>query len=144
MLMCAHRGASMLRAAVEVVAQVLFSEAFARAFVMFELGQVRDGQCRVLAVVAGPVLMRFHLVKDHHHPLMLRTRVVPRVGRPVDRFALGGCAVELLFNIEKGMESCRSECLGCPSTVRDMQAKVCVEWRSCRTCGAPFARASRL
>ncbi len=43
--------------------RVIDGEAFALAFVMFELGQVRDGQCRVLAVAGGPVLMRFHLVE---------------------------------------------------------------------------------
>ena len=33
-----------------------------------------------------------------------------------------------------GIESCRRECPGWPSTVRDMQAKVCVECaRLCRT-----------
>ena len=39
MLVCAHRGASMLRAAVEVVAEYVDSEAFARAFVMLERSQ---------------------------------------------------------------------------------------------------------
>ena len=35
----------------------------AGAFVMFELGEVRDGQPQVLAVVGGPVLMRFQLIE---------------------------------------------------------------------------------
>ncbi len=39
MLVCAHRGARMLRAAVEVVAEYVDSEAFARAFVMLERSQ---------------------------------------------------------------------------------------------------------
>jgi hypothetical protein len=44
----------MLRAGVEVVSEVVYREAFAGAFVMFELGVVRDGQPQVLAVVGGP------------------------------------------------------------------------------------------
>ena len=40
-------------------------EAFAGAFVMFELGEVRDGQPQVLEVVRGPVLMHFHLIEAH-------------------------------------------------------------------------------
>ena len=52
----------MLRAGVEVVSEV-YREAFAGAFVMFELGEVRDGQPQVLAVVGGPVLMRFQLIE---------------------------------------------------------------------------------
>ena len=64
MFMCARRGACMLRAAVEVVSEVVYREAFAWAFVMFELGEVRDGQLQVLAVVGGPVLMHFLLIKD--------------------------------------------------------------------------------
>jgi hypothetical protein len=47
---------------VEVVSEVVYREAFAWAFVMFELGEVRDGQPQVLAVVEGPVLMHFHLI----------------------------------------------------------------------------------
>jgi hypothetical protein len=53
----------MLRAGVEVVSEVVYREAFAGAFVMFELGEVRDGQPQVLAVVGGPVLMHFLLLK---------------------------------------------------------------------------------
>jgi hypothetical protein len=53
----------MLRARVEVVSEVVYREAFAGAFVMFELGEVRDGQPQVLAVVGGPVLMHFHLIE---------------------------------------------------------------------------------
>lgn len=70
-LMCAHRGASMLHAAVKMVTiKVINSEAFTPTFVMFELGQVRDGQCQILAVAGGPVLMHFDLVRT---PLMLRS-----------------------------------------------------------------------
>jgi hypothetical protein len=53
----------MLRAGVEVVYEVVYREAFAGAFVMFELGEVRDGQPQVLAVVGGPVLMHFLLIE---------------------------------------------------------------------------------
>jgi hypothetical protein len=42
--MCARLGACMVRADVEVVSEVVYREAFAWAFVMFELGEVRDGQ----------------------------------------------------------------------------------------------------
>ena len=48
--MCDRR---MLRARVEVVSEVVYREAFAGAFVMFELGEVRDGQPQVLAVAGG-------------------------------------------------------------------------------------------
>ena len=58
--MCDRR---MLRARVEVVSEVVYREAFAWAFVMFELGEVRDWQLQVLAVVAGPVLMHFLLIE---------------------------------------------------------------------------------
>jgi hypothetical protein len=51
--MCARRGACMLPAGVEMVSEVVYREAFAGAFVMFELGEVRDGQPQVLAVVGG-------------------------------------------------------------------------------------------
>jgi hypothetical protein len=61
--MCARRGACMLHAGVEVVSEVVYREAFAWAFVMFELGEVRDGQPQVLAVVGGPVLMHFLLIE---------------------------------------------------------------------------------
>jgi hypothetical protein len=53
----------MLLAGVEVVSEVVYREAFAGAFVMFELGEVRDGQPQVLAVVGGPVLMHFLLIE---------------------------------------------------------------------------------
>jgi hypothetical protein len=53
----------MLRAGLEVVSEVVYREAFAGAFVMFELGEVRDGQPQVLAVVGGPVLMHFLLIE---------------------------------------------------------------------------------
>ncbi len=52
--MYARCGACMLLAGVEVVSEVVYREAFAGAFVMFELGEVRDGQPQVLAVVGGP------------------------------------------------------------------------------------------
>ena len=58
--MCDRR---MLRARVEVVSEVVYREAFAGAFVMFELSEVRDGQPQVLAVVGGPVLMYFLLIE---------------------------------------------------------------------------------
>ena len=58
--MCSHRGADVLCAAVEVVVAV-DSEAFARAFVMFELGQVRQSQG--LAVDGDPVLNYFRLIE---------------------------------------------------------------------------------
>ena len=48
---------------VEVVSEVVYREAFAGAFVMFELGEVRDGQPQVLAVVGGPVLIHFLLIQ---------------------------------------------------------------------------------
>ena len=66
MLVCAHRGARMLRHAattVEVVAESVNSTAFARAFVMCELVQVRDGQSQLLAVEGCPVLKHFLLVE---------------------------------------------------------------------------------
>ena len=53
----------MLLAGVEVVSEVVYREAFAGAFVMFELGEVRDGQPQVLAVVGGPVLVHFLLIE---------------------------------------------------------------------------------
>jgi len=62
-LVCANRGAGMLRATVEVVAEHVDSEAFARAFVMFERDQVRDGQSQLLAVEGCPVLKHFLLVE---------------------------------------------------------------------------------
>ena len=61
--MCARCGACMLRAGVEVFSEAVYREAFAGAFVMFELGEVRDGQPQVLAVVGGPVLMHFLLIE---------------------------------------------------------------------------------
>jgi hypothetical protein len=53
----------MLRAGVEVVSEVVYREAFAGESVMFELGEVRDGQPQVLAVVGGPVLMHLLLIE---------------------------------------------------------------------------------
>ena len=38
--MCARPSASMLCVGVEVVSEVVYREAFARAFVMFELGEM--------------------------------------------------------------------------------------------------------
>ena len=61
--MCARCVTCMLRAGVEVVSEVVYREALAGAFVMFELGEVRDGQPQVLAVVGGPVLMHFLSLK---------------------------------------------------------------------------------
>ena len=51
----------MLRAAVEVVAEYVDSEAFARAFVMLERAQ--DGQSQLLSVEGCPVLKHFLLVE---------------------------------------------------------------------------------
>jgi hypothetical protein len=49
---------------VEEVAKVVDSEAFARAFVMFELSQVRDDrQSQELGVGGGPVLNHVRLVE---------------------------------------------------------------------------------
>ena len=62
-LVCAHRGASMLRAAVEVVAEYVDSEAFACAFVMLERAQLRDGHSQLLAVEGCPVPKHFLLVE---------------------------------------------------------------------------------
>jgi hypothetical protein len=62
-LMCANLGSSVLRAAVEMVAKGIYGEAFARAFVMFELGQVRDVKSQGLAVGGGPILNHFLLVE---------------------------------------------------------------------------------
>ena len=53
MFMCARPSACM-RVGVEVVSEVVYREAFARAFVMFELGQVRDRQSQGLAVDGDP------------------------------------------------------------------------------------------
>ena len=50
MLVCAHRGASVLRAAVEMVAKGIYGNAFERAFVMFVLGQLMDVQSQGLAM----------------------------------------------------------------------------------------------
>ena len=49
-LVCAHRGASVLRAAVEMVAKGIYGNAFERAFVMFLLGQLMDVQSQGLAM----------------------------------------------------------------------------------------------
>ena len=53
-LVCAHLGAGMLRATVEVVAENV---------VMCELAQVRDGQSQLLTVEGCPVLKHFLLVE---------------------------------------------------------------------------------
>jgi len=53
----------MLHAGVEVVSEVVYRETFAWAFVMFELGEVRDGQPKVLTVVRSLVLMHFLLIE---------------------------------------------------------------------------------
>ena len=63
MFMCARCVTCMLRAGVAVVSEVVYREAFAGAFVMFELGEVRDGQPQVLAVVGGLVLMHFQPIE---------------------------------------------------------------------------------
>jgi hypothetical protein len=56
--------AGMLRATVQVVAENVDSTAFARAFVMCEFVQVRDGQSQLLAVEGCPVLSTFSLLKS--------------------------------------------------------------------------------
>jgi hypothetical protein len=61
--MCARRLACMLRVGVEVVSEVVYRETFAWAFVMFELGEVRDGQPKVLTAVRSLVLMHFLLIE---------------------------------------------------------------------------------
>ena len=53
-LVCAHRGARMLRETVEVVAKNVDSKAFAWAFVMCELAQVLDWQSQLLAAEGCP------------------------------------------------------------------------------------------
>ena len=53
----------MLRVGVEVVSEVVYRETFAWAFVMFELGEVRDGQPKVLTAVRSLVLMHFLLIE---------------------------------------------------------------------------------
>jgi hypothetical protein len=58
-LVCACRGARVLSATVEVIAVLVNSEAIARACVVFELEQVRDGQYQLLAVPKYPVLLTF-------------------------------------------------------------------------------------
>ena len=62
--MCARRLACMLRVGVEVVSEVVYRETFAWAFGMFELGEVRDGQPKVLTVVRSLVLMHFLLIES--------------------------------------------------------------------------------
>jgi hypothetical protein len=47
MCSCAPDVACMLRAGVQVVSEVVYREAFAWAFVIFELGEVRDGHPQV-------------------------------------------------------------------------------------------------
>jgi hypothetical protein len=48
---------------VEVVAKNVKSKAYARAFLMYKLVQVRDGQSQLLAVDGCPVLKHFLLVE---------------------------------------------------------------------------------
>ena len=80
---------------------------------MFELGEVRDGQPQVLAVVGGPVLMYFLLIEvlRSREDRVVTQKAEKSVWRQGDRFALVG--------------------------------KVCVAWRWCnvmtRGCGAPFS-----
>ena len=62
--MCARCGASVLRAGVEVVSEGVDREAFAGAFVMAELDEVRDGHAHVLAVVGSPVQFHFLLIES--------------------------------------------------------------------------------
>ena len=78
MLVCAHRGASMLRAAVEVVAEYVDSEAFGRAFVMLERAQ--DGQSQLLSVEGCPVL-------KHFLRCLLKSSVVEKPVRCPDEFS---------------------------------------------------------
>jgi hypothetical protein len=53
----------MLSATVEVIAVLVNSKAIARACVVFELEQVRDGQSQLLAVPRYPVLNHFLIVE---------------------------------------------------------------------------------
>ena len=62
--MCACRGARVLSATVEVIAVLVNSEAIARACVVFELEQVRDGQYQLLAVSRYPVLNHCSFLND--------------------------------------------------------------------------------
>jgi len=60
---CAHRGACCVQQLLtEVVAENVNSKALARAFVMCELVQERDGQSQLLAVEGCPVLKHFLLL----------------------------------------------------------------------------------
>ena len=61
-LVCACRGARVLCATVEVIAVLVNSNVIARACVVFELEQVRDGQSQLLSVPRYPVLNHFLLV----------------------------------------------------------------------------------
>ena len=63
MLVCTCRGARVLSAAVEVIAVLVNSKAIARACMVCELEQVRDGQSQLLAVQRNPVLNQFLLVE---------------------------------------------------------------------------------
>ena len=57
-----------------MVSEVVYREAFAWTFVMFELGEVRDGQPQVLAVVGGPVLIHCPYL-DNVAKLIRRRRI---------------------------------------------------------------------
>jgi hypothetical protein len=57
------RESGVLRAAAQMVAKGIDGKAFARAFVMLELLQVRDIQSQILTVVEDPVLLHLVLLK---------------------------------------------------------------------------------
>jgi hypothetical protein len=55
---------SVLRAAVEVVAEFVNIKGFARAFVVYERLQMRDGQSQLLVVEGCPILNHFLRLKS--------------------------------------------------------------------------------
>jgi hypothetical protein len=55
---------------VEVVAENVNSKAFARAFVMYELVQVRDGHSQLLAVMMMPFICSFRNKNEDGCPVL--------------------------------------------------------------------------
>ena len=64
-LMCSCCGAGVLRAAVKVIPEFVYSKASACACVKSERFQVRDGQPQLLAVPRCPVLHHLLFVEVH-------------------------------------------------------------------------------
>jgi hypothetical protein len=62
-LMCSCCGDSVLRAAVKVIPEFVYSKSSACACVKTERFQVRDGQPQLLAVLRCPVLHHLHFVE---------------------------------------------------------------------------------